>query len=57
MSTETVLSRVKEKAEYASKIKEVLVEDFLDIEDAFDNTSLETIIYLSNDRQNKVAGG
>lgn len=38
MSTETVISRVTEKVEYAYKNKKVYLAALLDIEGAFDNS-------------------
>lgn len=47
MSTETALHQLTNKAEYALKNKEVLLCAFLDIEGAFDNTSLRSIMQAS----------
>lgn len=44
MSTKQTLGRITERAEYAYTIKEVLLAAFLDIDGAFDNTSLELIV-------------
>lgn len=49
-STETALHVLVEKAEYAIASKEVLMCTFMDIEGAFNNTSIESIIKASREK-------